>query len=206
MARSRLSREERQSQIAEAALRILATEGAPQLTARHIGDAVGITDAAVFRHFADKAAILEAAIQRFEALLDDGAPPRALAPLERLRAFFVQRLGRVRAHPEILGLAFNDRLAEVAGEAGAQRVQGVIRRTVALLRSAVKEAQEQGQLRADVAPEVFVWMIQGVLRGAAATRTGAAAARSPDEIFDELLLALGAAPGAPSPSPRPPRR
>lgn len=188
---ARLPASERKQQIAETALRILASEGARHLTARHIGEALHMSDAGVFRHFADKTAILEAAIARFEEMLEDTPPPRSLPPLERLRFFFTRRLARVRAHPEVLGLAFNDRLVEVAGEHGARHVHRVMKRSVATVRGAVRDAQREGSLPDEVPTEVLVWMFQGVMRGAARAPVARRAAQSPDSIFDDLLVALG---------------
>ncbi len=168
MALERLSSANRKRQIAEAALRILASQGAHRLTAMEIARALGITDAALFRHFRDKDAIVAAAIDRFEELLEgdieatDGADP-----LDRLGAFFVRRVDKARAHPEILALAFNDRLAEIAGPENSGRVQRMVGRSVGFVRACLEEAQRRRLVAADAPIEVLVWMVIGGLRGAA---------------------------------------
>lgn len=168
MALERLSSTDRKRQIAEAALRILASQGAHRLTAMEISRALGITDAALFRHFRDKDAIIAAAIDRFEELLEgdievvDGADP-----LDRLGAFFVRRVDKARAHPEILALAFNDRLAEIAGPEGSARVQRMVGRSVGFVRACLEDARRRRGVAADVPVEVLVWMVIGALRGAA---------------------------------------
>lgn len=189
MALERLSSEDRKRQIAEAALRVLASQGAHRLTAMQISQALGITDAALFRHFRNKDAIVAAAISRFEELLegdialDDGAPP-----LERLGAFFVRRVAKARAHPEILGLAFNDRLAEIAGADGAARVHRMIGRSVGFVRACLEEAQRTRLVAGDVPVEVLVWMVVGCLRGAA-TASGKRSMQ-PEASWTELAKLL----------------
>lgn len=168
MARERLSSADRKRQIAEAALRILASQGAHRLTAMEIARALGITDAALFRHFRDKDEIVAAAIRRFEELLEgdidvtDGGDP-----LAKLGAFFVRRVDKARAHPEILALAFNDRLAEIAGPEGSVRVRRMVGRSVGFVRACLEDAQRRRIVAADAPIEVLVWMVIGALRGAA---------------------------------------
>ena len=135
MALERLSGADRKRQIAEAALRILATQGSHRLTAMEISRALGITDAALFRHFRDKDEIVAAAIHRFEELLEGDIDATDSAdPLDRLGAFFVRRVEKARMRPEILALAFNDRLAEIAGPEGSARVQRMVGRSVGFVR------------------------------------------------------------------------
>lgn len=184
MALERLSSEDRKRQIAEEALRILASKGAHRLTAMEIAQAIGVSDAAVFRHYRNKEEIVAAAIARFEELLE-GDDPEASAeedPLSRLGAFFVRRLHKVRRYPEILRLAFNDRLAEVAGPSGAARVQQVIGRSIGFQHACLKQAQKEGLVAADVPTELLVWMVTGSLRGCATAARG----RAPEAVWEEL--------------------
>lgn len=167
MAHERLRSDERRRQIAEAALLILASQGAHRLTAMEIGHAIGVSDAAVFRHFRDKDAIVAAAIDRFEELLAGDTVQSGGDPVARLGAFFVRRLHKARAHPEMLRLAFNDRLAEIAGPQGSARVQRIVGSSVGFVRACLEQAQRSHLVAADVPIDVLVWMLIGGLRGAA---------------------------------------
>jgi AcrR family transcriptional regulator len=204
VALERLSSAERKRQIAEAALHILAAQGAHRLTAREISRMLVITDAAVFRHFRDKDEIVAAAIGRFEEVLAGDVPAGDVVALGgdalvRLGGFFVRRVHKARAHPEILGLAFNDRLAEIAGPDGAARVHRMVGRSVAFVRSCLDEAQQHGLVAADVRLEVLVWTVVGCLRGAATAK--APRVNAPEALWAELEELLRRTPAG-----RPPRR
>jgi AcrR family transcriptional regulator len=165
--RVRRSGEERREQIAEAALRLLAEGGAQRLTAVELGRAVGLRDASLFRHFPSKEAIVDAAIARFEGWLDGSLERPEADPLDRLRAFFAHRQALLRARPEILRLAFDDRLEEAAGAAGAARVREVTGRSRAFLRRCLEAARDAGRVRRDVPIDVLQWTVMGAMRGAA---------------------------------------
>lgn len=60
--RTRLSADERRAQIIEAARRLFARSGFDATTTRQIAEEAAISDALIYRHFADKQAILRAVI------------------------------------------------------------------------------------------------------------------------------------------------
>lgn len=155
----------RRQEIVEAALEILNTKGVHRLTAAEIAAAVGIADGTIFRHFRNKEAIVNAAIDHYEQLLFQDFPPMHADPLERIRAFFVERLTLLQKHPAILHMASNDRLVEAAGEAGAERMRQLVFRSMAFVRLCIVEAQAKRLVAADLPPEALVWMIVGTMRG-----------------------------------------
>src|SRR5512147_3249009 len=95
----RKAAEDRRREIADAALRVISAEGLGHFTALAIAREVGLTDGALFRHFASKEAIVDAAIDRVEELLFEGFPPEGEDPVERLGAFFARRVAVIRAQP-----------------------------------------------------------------------------------------------------------
>ncbi len=169
----RQSSETRRRQIVDAALAIIDEQGVHRLTSMEIAHRVGIADPTVFRHFANKEAIVTAAIDHFEELLFENFPPDDADPLERLHKFFKMRLGLLAEKPAILHLAFSDRLAEAAGQEGADRMRMLVMRQFGFVRMCLQEAQAQGVIAKEVAPEIMVWSIMGVMRGVTmATQNG----------------------------------
>ncbi|MCP4504286.1 MAG: TetR/AcrR family transcriptional regulator [Deltaproteobacteria bacterium] len=167
MATKRLPTEQRRAQLAELALRLLA-EGGPQgLTLAGLGKEAGIADASVLRHFKDKQAIVDAAIALFGQLLDEDLPKDIDDPMRRLGAFFVRRLSKVRERPELMALAYNARLRDAAAEKGVAKLNTHIARSARFILECVQDAQAEGMLKSTVPPQMWVWSIAGLLRGAA---------------------------------------
>lgn len=163
----RKQHKERRSEIAAAALAILAEEGPRQLTARNLGARVGMDGSSLFRHFKNKGAILHAAIDVFEMALSESFP-ETNPSWESLRVFFVRRLALVQARPEIVHLAFNQHLLVASGETEhADRVRAVVARSVSFIRDCLKHAQQAGVISSTVPAAAQVWVVAGLLRGAA---------------------------------------
>ncbi|MFT3914886.1 MAG: TetR/AcrR family transcriptional regulator [Anaeromyxobacteraceae bacterium] len=154
--------EDRRREIADAALRVIAARGVGGFTALAIARELGLSDAALFRHFPSKEAIVAAAIDRVEELLFDGFPPRDADPVERLGAFFQRRVLVIRDNPGISSLVAGDELAKAGSAAGVRRVAGFRRRSTGFVRECLSEAHGAGLL----APELGVEEAAVVLLGA----------------------------------------
>ena len=192
----RLPTAQRRRQIAEAALRILSKQGVHRLTAAALAGQVGIADGTIFRHFGNKEEIVDAAIDLFQEAMEGTFPPEGGDPLGRLGLFFVNRLALVRKNPEILRLAFNDRLAEAAGKEGAERVSLLVKRSVAFVHECLVEAQARGEVTRDTPAEMLTWMVVGVIRGSSTGEQGRTPGKgdhpgtSPEHAWKELEIFL----------------
>jgi AcrR family transcriptional regulator len=61
----------RQTELVDAALQIIATQGIAALSTRSLATAVGLSSGAIFRHFASLAALLDAVVARVEVVPTD---------------------------------------------------------------------------------------------------------------------------------------
>jgi len=140
----------RRREIADAALRIIADKGLGRFTALAIAREIGITDGALFRHFATKEEIVLAAIDRVEEILFEGFPPAREDPLERLGAFFQQRVEAIAQHPGVSRLVHSEDLARAGPPAGVKRLAGFKERSSGFVRACLEEAASRGLLAKDV--------------------------------------------------------
>lgn len=161
---ARLNTEDRRRQIAEAALKVVAEQGLGRFTTAAIAREVGISEGALFRHFASKEEIVLAAMDRVDELLFAGLPPSEADPLERLRALIRHRARVVSEHPFIGRVLFSDDLA-YAGPKGAEKVMQWRMRTLLLVRDCLEEAIASGRVREDVPIEHLLIIFQGTILG-----------------------------------------
>jgi AcrR family transcriptional regulator len=135
--------------IAAAARALLAREGAEAVTMRRVADAVGITAMAIYRHYADREALLKAlADQGFDelarALTAKAMPVSFEARMYRMADICV---GHALANPRLFELMFLKR------RPGARRFPRDFKAgrspTATPFAEAVKQAMESGELRDD---------------------------------------------------------
>lgn len=168
--RTRKPADDRRREIADAALRVIAAQGLGRFTSLAIAREVGLTDAALFRHFPSKEAIVDAAIDRVEDLLFEGFPPEADDPIERLGAFFRRRVAVIREHPGISSLVMSGELAKAGSAAGEERVAAFRRRSIELVRSCAEEASRRRLLAPGLGSEEAGVVVLGALLALAHSR------------------------------------
>ena len=181
----RLPTEERQTEIVAAALH-LAGEFSPGLiTTTDIAAAVGVTQGAVFKHFATKDAIWLAAMawvrEQLLARLEDAARSAA-SPVDALGAVFKAHVGFVLSHPGVPRLVFHE-LQRPADSPIKQEVRKLLKAYRQLLLRLLDAALARGELSPEVdldaAATLFVGVVQGlVMQSMAAGSTAAMKAQA----------------------------
>lgn len=193
---TRLPTEERQAEIVAAALR-LAREVSPALiTTSDIAAAVGVTQGAVFKHFATKDAIWVAAMNwvRGELLTTlDEAAVSAPTPLEALGAVFHAHVAFVVAHPGVPRFIFHE-LQQPADSPAKQEVRALLQTYRKLLQRLFGAAAQAGQLPAklnqDAAATLFVGIVQGLVMQAMLTGKPAAMKAQAEPVFAIYLRGI----------------
>jgi AcrR family transcriptional regulator len=160
----RKTADSRRREIADAALRVIAEQGLGRFTALAIAREVGVSDAALFRHFQTKDDIVLAAIDRLEEILFAGFPPAGRDALERLGNFFRQRVAVIEGNPGVARLVASDSLAQAAPAVGVARVADFRRRSVRFIRTCLADAAREGLLAGGLEPaEAEVLVIGAIL-------------------------------------------
>jgi AcrR family transcriptional regulator len=177
----------RRREIADAALKVIAEQGLARFTSLAIAREVGVSDAALFRHFPTKEAIVLAVVDRVEEILFAGFPPAEADPIERLGAFFQRRIAVIRDNPGVARLVGSEQLAQAAPPEGVNRVAGFRRRSQAFVRECLDEAHRRGLLAAGIGPEEAAVLVLGALLALAHGPPGTRArARLPERVWSAL--------------------
>lgn len=182
----------RQSELADAALVVVAREGLPGLSFRAVAAEAGCSLGSVQKAFPSKQVMVTAA---FERLRESAAPLPASEPgRPTLRGWLVELL------LGILPLDDRRRAAQRQGDAFAQQalVDPDIAAAIAasdaqvrgLLASLVQRAQHEGELPASTDPEATAWVVLAIAQGLAAQLLYAPMPE--DEVRSRLNGVLGA--------------
>jgi AcrR family transcriptional regulator len=155
----------RQKEIVEAALALVTDHGLEALTIKNIASRVGFSDAAVYRHFKNKAQILEAIIDQFTAgsarLLAEIASCDCPSP-DKIRLFFLDRC-RVFSGDRVLAtVMFAENLFQ-NDPALAAKLHHVLQGHRRLLLAIIRDGQRHRRIHALPAEHLFT-MVMGSLR------------------------------------------
>lgn len=156
--------EDRQVELTDAALRIIATKGIGALSTRSLAAEVGLSTGAIFRHFASLEALLDTVVARVETVLDSAYPPRTLPPMERLERFIWARSTAVANQLGILRLVLSEQFLLALPNRGAARLAACVQKTRTFVLACVREGQDAGVLRADLPAETLAPIVMGTVQ------------------------------------------
>jgi AcrR family transcriptional regulator len=176
---TRQSTDVRRRQIADAALEIISRDGLGRFTTAAIAAEIGISEGALFRHFGNKAAIVEAAVDLIEELLGEFPLSSDADPIAQLGTFFRARVELMRRRPGVFRILFSQQLAQAASAESVARLRRMQQRSLQFVRSRLEQAAELGLLKPGLQVPALVLIIQGsalaVAFGATCDQTSVAA-------------------------------
>lgn len=161
----RKSSDVRRTEIVDAVLRLSIEVGPDRLTIQAVADAVGITQPAVFRHFANREALWIGVAEVVAARMRrawDAAEAAAIDPADRIRRLIAAQAGVVAAEPSILAIVFSHEL-RVGNAALAEVFRGLMAELAKRLAAAFAAAGS----RARVAPADGALLVLGLVQSSA---------------------------------------
>jgi AcrR family transcriptional regulator len=181
---------ERQTQIVDAAMRIIATKGARRFTAQLLAAEIGVTAGAIYRHFESMEAIVDAVVERMGVMLFEGFPPEASDPIERLGLFFRHRTRTILANPHLSRMLLSDHLSQAAGPDQAERLEAFKRRSQAFVIGCLREAEQDGALSKEISVEAGAVIMLGSILALSHASARVASEDRIERLSDEVWAAL----------------
>ncbi len=191
--RQRHMTDERQREIVAAVLALARERGPDAITTQAIADRIGVTQGAIFRHFADKEAIWLAVFSWVRTSLGAAfaaAVAKADSPLARIEQAFLAHVAFIAANPGVPRVMFHE--LQYPGDTPARvEVRAMMsdyRRQLTLL---FKQATAAGELPADLdtalAPVLFIGAVQSLVIQAALGGDEAGMMKRARRLFPLLL-------------------
>ena len=183
----------RQREIVAAVLALARERGPDAITTHAIAERIGVTQGAIFRHFADKEAIWLAVFAWVRASLAAvfaAAVAKADTPLARIEQAFLAHVAFIAANPGVPRVMFHE--LQYPGDTPARvevrAMMGEYRKQLTLL---FKQASAAGELPADLdtalAPVLFIGAVQSLVIQAALGGDEAGMTKRARRLFPLLL-------------------
>lgn len=166
---TRLPTEERQASIVMAALQLAQTNSPGAITTTDLAQALGLSQGALFKHFASKEAIWLAAMHWVTGQLLgtlNTAAKQTPSPLEALERVFLAHVDFVVANPGVPRVIFHE-LQQAKDSPVKQQVRNLMQGYRQLLVRLLGEAAQSGavsvQLDIPAAATLFMGIVQGLV-------------------------------------------
>lgn len=180
----------------DAALRIVATEGTDALTLRAVARLAGVSQAAPYRHFANKEAILAAVAEEgfrsLMAAMRQSVQACGDIPLARLRAVGIGYVTFATSHPSHFRVMFGRDLADRSAFPALRQVAGD---TLAMVVDAIADCQRAGVVRQEEPAEDLALHAWATVHGLSALLVEGVLDRPVAEVAEmvtrDLFLGLG---------------
>lgn len=156
----------RQREIVEAAIRLISERSIQELTIKNLSASIGVTEAALYRHFDSKLDILLAILQMFRqhavsvhehlrTLPDD--------PLHQIEFLFLTHFRTFARKPYLADVVFSEEIFRNDSRL-AETVYAIMNVNFGVLKSLLEEGRRRGQVREDIPVEQLTTVIMGSLR------------------------------------------
>lgn len=169
MTMEKLETQVRRKQITQAALELVADGGLKKLSVAALARRLGLVPSALYRHFDDKEALLDAVVELIERKLLDNVDIVSLETtdsVERLYRLLVRHVKMIRENRGIPLIIFSQDF--YAGHTGRRkRIYGSIRNYLSEVARLLRHAQEAGQISPSVDVEAAAVMFLGLIQPSA---------------------------------------
>lgn len=157
---------ERQIQIFNASIKLIGIGGIQTLTTKNLAAAVGISEAAIYRHFSGKIEILKGVlvylragiIRRLRNIANDN-----ISASEKIRKIILDQSKAFSDRPEIVVVLLSEGLYQNEKEL-SDLIFSIMQQSASIYQAIIKEGQASGEIRPDIDSRQITSIIMGTLR------------------------------------------
>lgn len=157
---------ERQHEIINVALELIAESGIQSLTIKNLAKKIGFAESALYRHYENKTQILLAILNFFKQSTGHfftnqlNSKENALIKIENL---FKNHFRKFSASPSLVAVVFSEEIFRNEVEL-TEKVKEIMDKNIMSLNTIIEDGQKIGEIRADIDASHLSVMILGSLR------------------------------------------
>ncbi|MBC8186147.1 TetR/AcrR family transcriptional regulator [candidate division KSB1 bacterium] len=157
---------ERQKEIINVSIKLIAEKGIQQLTIKNISKSLGISEPAIYRHFENKLDILLAILSNFKnsskaAIKRIHSVDRSA--IEQIEMMFLTHFKRFAEKPALAAVLFSEEIFQNDKRLSAQ-VSTIMKLSQQAMSTLIKKGQGNNEIRKDIPEEQLSLIIMGALR------------------------------------------
>jgi len=157
---------ERQTEIIQTTIKIIANKGIQGFTIKNLSEEIGISEPAIYRHFKSKTEILLIMLKQFQYFKKE-ISKKVLASnkksFEKIKTVFDELLNKFSENPPLVSVIFSDEIFNNEKQL-SDKITEIMDMNNAMFVTIIKEGQKNNEIRNDVKIQYIVLMIMGALR------------------------------------------
>ena len=156
---------ERQQQIVETAIKIIAQRGIQNLTIKNIASEIGISEPALYRHFSSKLEILKAVITYFQIKMKPALEKlnKSVNSINKIESFMLKHLKIINQNPNFAKVIFSE--ANFQNEESLIiKMNNMMSQSHKILETIILSGQQKIEIRTDISSLNIIRMIIGSMR------------------------------------------
>jgi AcrR family transcriptional regulator len=157
---------ERQAEIIETSINLIATKGIQGLTIKNLSKEIGISEPAIYRHFESKTDILLAILKNFEEMssfMDTAISQLADTAMAKIEFMFSKIVEIFIDEPSHISVVFSEEVFKNE-EVLKTKIVEIMEAKVKTIENIILEGQNKNEIRTDIDHKTLAMMVVGTLR------------------------------------------
>ncbi len=157
---------ERQAEIIETSINLIATKGIQGLTIKNLSKKIGISEPAIYRHFESKTDILLAILKNFEEMstfMDTAMSQFADTAMAKIEFMFSKIVEIFIEEPSHISVVFSEEVFKNE-EVLKKRIVEIMEVKVKTIENIMLEGQKNKEIRTDIDYKTLAMIVVGTLR------------------------------------------
>jgi len=157
---------ERQTQIMESALELIAEKGIQGLTIKNLSKKIGVSEPAIYRHFENKSAILVAILNNFKEMSSAMAgmiPAMEGTAFDKIGFMFSKVVELFMESPSYISVIFSEEVFK-SDDVLKQKIVEVLKQNELTVEKIISNGQQNGNVRTDANSKYLALIVMGSLR------------------------------------------
>ncbi len=157
---------QRQNEIINAAIQLIAEKGIQGLTIKNLSKAIKVTEPAIYRHFESKTSILVAILENFKnftATISSEILSRDESALDKIFMIYRAYYNKFTETPSLVSVIFSDEIFKNDKNL-SKKIASLLSANEEMFCSIIKEGQKAKEIRNDIDNKQIALIIMGAMR------------------------------------------
>jgi len=157
---------DRQKQIIDVSIKIIAEKGIQKLTIKNISKSMGISEPAIYRHFDGKMDILLAILSHFKKnshIVSAKTISNKTSSIKQIESIFVNHFKQFAANPALSAVIFSEEIFQ-NDKRLAEQVNLTMQLNQNMIIKIIEKGQQNNEIRNDIPEKQLSVIIMGALR------------------------------------------